>query len=111
MENCSRDLKWAPFLIDCASNAQSSVPDPAGVGDGAKDGTGDRVGSGAVVGAEVGERGGSAGMDEVGVRALVEPGSGVGGAAQEARKSASTMKAIAFLTSLPFLSFDPSVVF
>ena len=117
MENKSRDLKWEPFLTDCISSAQSSVVDSMGVRDGADDapadgdGPGDSVGSGVVEGARVGESAGSAVIDGVGVRGLVGPGIGVDGAAQDARKSASAVKAIAFLIPLPFLFFDRSVAF
>jgi hypothetical protein len=38
-------------------------------------------------------------------------GIGVDGAAQDARKSASAVKTIAFLIPLPFLFFDRSVTF
>ena len=73
------------------------------------DGPSDSVGSGVVDGARVSESAGSAVIDGVGIRALVGLGIGVDGAAQDARKSASAVKAIAFLILLPFLFFDRSV--
>jgi hypothetical protein len=59
----------------------------------------------------VSESAGSAVIDGVGVRALVGLGIGVDGAAQDARKSASAIKAIAFLITLPFLFIDRSGAF
>ena len=108
--NCSRDLKWLPFLTDCTSTAQSSVPEAAGPGDCAGVGPGGRVDSGVLDGAEVGESAGEAVIDGVGVRARVDAGVGVGGAAQDDRKSASAMKAIVFLIYLPFPFFDTAVL-
>jgi hypothetical protein len=58
----------------------------------------------------VGESAGSAVIDGIGVRALVGLGIGVDGAEQEVRKSASAMKAIAFLIPLSFLFLDRSIV-
>jgi len=69
------------------------------------------VGSRVADGARVSESADSAVIDGVGVRALMELGIGVDGAAQDARKSASAIKTIAFLISLPFLFFDRSIAF
>jgi hypothetical protein len=88
-----------------------------GVRDGADDvladgdGPSESVGSGVVDGARVSESAGSAVIDGVNVRALVGLGIGVDGAAQDARKSASAVKAISFLIPLPLLYLDRSVAF
>jgi len=104
-------------LTLCISSAQSSATDSVGVWDGAEDapadgdGPGDSVGSRVADGATVSEDAGSAVIGGVGVRALVGLGIGVDGAEQDARKSASAIKTIAFLISLPFLFFDRSIAF
>jgi hypothetical protein len=109
MENSSPDLKWAPFLTVCMSSAQSSATDSVGVWDGSDDapvdgeGPGDSVGSRVADGARVREGARSAFIVGVGVGAFVGLDIGVDGAAQDAKKSTSAMKAIAFLISLPFL--------
>jgi hypothetical protein len=99
------------------SSAQPSATDAVGVWDGAGDALadgdapGESVGSGVVDGARVGESAGSAVIDGVGAGAFMGLGIGMDGTEQDARKSASAIKAIAFLISLPFLFFDRSGAF